>query len=376
MISLFINILIYILIAYIALIFTFNLGFDKISEFILNKKNSISNNRNFTIIIPFRNEAQNISALAKSLQKIEYPLTNFEIIFVNDGSTDHSVPLLTEFIVQHTHWKIIDNIRTSHSPKKDAITLAIQQAKYNWIITTDADCEVPTTWLQTFSNFIDTNPTIKMIAAPVKYKTNKRFLDQFQQMDFLSLIGTTIGSFGINKPFMCNGANLCYDKATFLKVNGFQGNNHLASGDDVFLLEKIKRIFPNQIKYLKSKQVIVITKPVNTVQNLIKQRIRWTSKTAATTNNFSKFIGVLVFLANLSFLFFPFFLLLTANKTLVFLFLILGKLAIDYLLIKKIHQFMDEKLDFISFIKSSLIYPFFVVYVVVKSVFTKVEWKN
>ena len=376
MISLSINILIYILIAYITLIFSLILGFDKVLDFSLKENNKSVYNRNFTIIVVFRNEAKNLSALAKSLQQIDYPITQYEIIFVNDGSTDQSVAILNDFIDNHSHWKIIDNIRTSNSPKKDGITLAIQQAKYDWIITTDADCQVSKTWLQIYSDFTEHHPKTKLIAAPVKYKSNKNFLHEFQQIDFLSLIGTTIGSFGINKPFMCNGANLCYNKSAFIKVNGYQGNNTIASGDDVFLLEKINTVFPKQVNYLKSNQAVVVTQPVNSVKSLIKQRIRWASKTSASTNNFSKLLGIIVFIANLSFILSPYFLFILNSKSLIFLFLILGKLQGDYQLIKKTYQFLEVKFNFYTFVKSSLVYPFFVVYVVVLSFFTKVQWKG
>jgi hypothetical protein len=62
-------------------------------------------------------------------------------------------------------------------------------------------------------------------------------LHHFQQLDIASLQGATIGSFGINKGFMCNGANFVY-QILFQELNGFHGNDTIASGDDVFLLQK------------------------------------------------------------------------------------------------------------------------------------------
>jgi hypothetical protein len=71
-------------------------------------------------------------------------------------------------------------------------------------------------------------------------------LDHFQQLDLTSLQGATIGSFGLNKAFMCNGANFAYTKSLFEKLNGFDGNNKIASGDDVFLLQKAVEKFPEK----------------------------------------------------------------------------------------------------------------------------------
>ena len=76
-----------------------------------------------------------------------------------------------------------------------------------------------------------------MIVAPVSLESNTTFLQQFQLIDFLSMQGATIGGFGIQQPFMANGANLAYQKELFIKLNGFENNNTIASGDDVFLLE-------------------------------------------------------------------------------------------------------------------------------------------
>jgi len=365
-----------ILIIYTTLIIFLIIGFDRIGLFLL--EDNVVTQQKFTVIIPFRNEEENITQLAKSLMEVNYLKSHFEVFWVNDGSTDNSVPLLTEFIIKNHNWKLLDNQRKSNSPKKDAIQIAIQQSNYDYIITTDADCIIPKKWLQIFNNFIDKNKEVKMIAAPVAYQTNNSFLHQFQSIDFLSLIGTTIGSFGINNPFMCNGANLCYSKQAFYSVNGFEGNNNIASGDDVFLLEKINNKYSGQVKYLKSVDALVLTKPENNLKLLINQRIRWASKTSATNNLFSKLVGVVVLLMNLLIVFGYFIIRdwqIDFNRNFIFIAFML-KIIIDYILIKKTFQFVNQKLSLKYYLLSSLIYPFFVIFVVFKSFFTKVKWKN
>jgi len=71
-----------------------------------------------------------------------------------------------------------------------------------------------------------------------------------------------------------------------------------------------------------------------------------------------------------------FFGLWIVEYTFVALLILLLKLLVDYLLINKTYQFTYQKLDLKTYIFSSLLYPFFVVYVVVKSFFTKVKWKD
>ena len=368
-----ISVILLVTFLYFSLIISLIIGFDRISIFNFKIKN---NNRKFTIIIPFRNESINIKELVTSLALLDYPISNYEIIFINDSSTDNSVPLLTEFIIKNSNWKLIDSVRKTNSPKKDAINTAINHAKYDWIITTDADCKVPKKWLQSFNSFMEDNPTIKMIAAPVSYAVNNSFLHQFQLLDFLSLIGTTIGSFGINKPFMCNGANLCYSKQLFFDLNGFVGNDNLASGDDVFLLEKAISKYPKQVKYLKTKEALVLTKPESDFKSLVSQRIRWASKTSATKSTFGKLTGILVFLQNGILIWSLIFGLWSVNYTFFAIGIFLSKLLVDYILLKKTYEFVDQKLNVINYLLSSLVYPFFVVFVVIKSFFTKVQWKG
>ena len=259
-------------------------GFDKIGHF---KLQDLPAKTKFSIVIPFRNEAENLPKLLDSIAKLNYPKAFFEVILVDDNSEDKSVSIINKILDTKSLKKDftrIDNIRiikneiTSNSPKKDAITSAIKASKFNWIITTDADCVLPKYWLDTFDEFIQTKHT-NCIVAPVTYHGNNSFFNRFQTVDFLSLQGATIGGFGIKKPFMCNGANFCYRRSLFQQLKGFEGNTDIASGDDIFLLEKLIEHDVKKVHYLKSIKAIVKTNPTSTVSNLIQQRLRWASKT-------------------------------------------------------------------------------------------------
>jgi cellulose synthase/poly-beta-1,6-N-acetylglucosamine synthase-like glycosyltransferase len=358
---------------YFILIVSLLFGFTKVTYF---KGQNNAKQQRFTVVIPFRNESENLKDLAESLEQLNYPKVFFEVIWINDDSTDNSVKVLESFIERNKHFILLNNINKSKSPKKDAIKTAIDNAKYPWIITTDADCEVPINWLKCFSEFIAKHNNVKMIVGPVAYKTNNSFLQNFQDLDFLSLIGSTIGGFGIGKPFLCNGANLCYLKDAFLTVNGFEGNNHIASGDDIFLMEKILVKYPNLVNYLKSKDAVVITKPETTFKALLSQRIRWASKTVATKNGFGKFVGAVVFLMNVFILLILIYGFWFWNYKLLFLMLLAVKLGIDFLLIQKTSRFLQQKNKLFYYSFSALCYPFFVVLVVFLSLFKKQEWKG
>ena len=223
---------------YLIVIAWFNSGFNKVEDF---KLQDLKPKTKFSVIIPFRNEAKSLPFLLKSIQDLNYPTSYFEIILVDDDSDDNSLEKINTFVKKlrqaKCNFKITKNKRTSHSPKKDAINSAITIAKHNWVVTTDADCILPKYWLDSFDEFIQTNNTIA-VAGPVKFTGLSSFFTRFQILDALSLQGVTIGSFGINKLFMCNGANFVYSKKAFEQVNGFDDNTAIASGDDVFLLQK------------------------------------------------------------------------------------------------------------------------------------------
>ncbi len=322
----------------------------------------------FTIIVPFRNEAENLPILLDSFSKLNYPDDLFEVILVDDAS---------DFRLQIADCRlqisVINNIRVSSSPKKDAITTAMQIVKTDWIITTDADCVVNENWLLTLDNYIQLHD-ISMIAGAVSYECKDSFLHHFQQLDLASLQGATIGSFGLRKGFMCNGANFAYTKSFFQELNGFEGNDRIASGDDVFLLQKTMASFPEKVHYLKSENTIVVTKPLDDWKSLFYQRVRWASKTGSYQSKFGKGLGLVVFFGNLGLLFVVYCLLFGKGIYYLLIFLLLAKLTIDFVLIDKTNKFLKKKTHFILI--SSLLYPFFSVSVVLYSLFGKYEWKG
>ena len=315
---------------------------------------------------------------------MNYPTSLFEIILVDDDSDDDSVFFIEKILDTKSSKKdftliknirIIKNKRASNSPKKDAITTAITVSKFDWIITTDADCVLPTYWLDVFDECIQTKKS-DCIVAPVTYKGENSFFNRFQILDFLSLQGATVGGFGLNKPFMCNGANFGYRKSLFNTLNGFEGNTNIASGDDIFLLEKFIKQDAQKVHYLKSKKAVVSTNPAKDISVLIQQRLRWASKTSHNSNGFAKGVGLIVLLGNLvCIMLIPTVLLgYISLKTAIALFII--KFSIDFLLLFKTSRFFKQETLLLSYLFSSLLYPFFSVYIVLLALFKSYEWKG
>lgn len=378
---------------YLLVIGALNYGFDKVQDF---KLQDLPAKTKFSIVIPFRNEAENLPRLLNSIANLNYPQGLFEVILVDDDSEDDSILNIEKFIsgksvdvvntahqpVRHSGYgRIEDNIRviktnrTSNSPKKDAITTAIKTANFDWIITTDADCVLPRYWLDTFDEFIQIhNPN--GVVAPVSYHGRNSFLNRFQVLDFLSLQGATIGGFGLKTPFLCNGANFGYRKSVFCSVNGFEGNLNIASGDDIFLLEKLLKQDVGNVHYLKSKHAIVTTDPAKSLNHLIEQRIRWASKTSRYNSWFAKLVGLIVLLGNLVGLALVFSVVFNLIDLKIAIALFVIKFSIDFLLLFKTSRFFKQESVLLSYLLSSLIYPFFSVGVAVLSLFKSYKWKG
>lgn len=332
----------------------------------------------FSIIIPARNESDNIEKCIQSILAQDYPL--YEILVVDDHSTDDTAQLVLELAkrfpqVQLIHLKDHLAGKATHAFKKRAIEIAVEKSKGTWIVTTDADCIVPPHWLQYFNSMIQKNNPV-FIAAPVIFTLNGRFSGQFQVLDFLSLQGITAAAVSASSLSMCNGANLAYSKNAFESVGKFSGIDQLASGDDMLLMHKMKKQFPNQLAYLFNQQMIVQTAPMPNWNSFIHQRIRWASK--ADSYNDPKIFSVLlmVYLFNASLLLG---LLAGIVYTEIFiwtLWIIAIKTLIELYFLLPVAKFFKLENSLLLF---PIMQPFHILYTVVAGwlgKFGKYQWKN
>lgn len=362
-----------ILVIYVVFIAQLILGFDKVKSFVRTEDKPKTA---FSIIVPFRNEEKNLPKLLQSISNLDYPRELFEIILVDDFSKDQSERVYINWRMQNglIETTLLENLRLSNSPKKDAISRAIPILKHDWVVTTDADCIVNKNWLLTLDNFIQKNNP-QMVVAAVIYKTKNNWFHHFQQLDLLSLQGTTIGSFGIEKPFMCNGANFAYTKKLFNELGGFGGINDKASGDDVLLLQKAIAKHKDQVQYLKNTETIVKTKPENDLYKLFMQRVRWASKTTGYSSSYAKLLAVVVLLMNLSLVVGCWLSVVGFMNWNIIASLFLIKYIIDFILLYKSNKYL-RKGKFVLLLASSLVYPVFASCVGIYSLFGGFSWKG
>ena len=365
--------LLIVLLIYTVFIVQLILKFNKIKLF---KTTILTPKTAFTIIVPFRNEARNLPKLLHSLSKLKYPPHLIQIVMVDDFSKDNSSTIYNQWRMRHetVDTTLLKNMILSNSPKKDALTRAIPIAKHDWIITTDADCVVNKNWLLTLDNYIQENNP-EMIVGAVIYKTKNNWFHHFQQLDLMSLQGTTIGSFGIGKPFMCNGANFAYTKKFFTAIGGFGGINDKVSGDDVLLLQKAVAANKEKVHYLKNPDFIVQTKPENDLFKLFMQRVRWAGKTTGYNSNYAKLLAVVVLLMNFSLVLGCWLMVVGKLKFEVVVLAFAVKYLTDYIMLYKSNSYLRNG-KFFAPIASTIVYPFFSSLVGIYSLFGNFTWKG
>jgi poly-beta-1,6-N-acetyl-D-glucosamine synthase len=247
-----------------------------------------------SVIIPARNEEENIARLLQALKEQTHPA---EIIVVDDHSTDQTTSVVSRFQNVRLVTLETDNI---NAYKKKAIAAGIAIATGDVIVTTDADCLPPPSWLKTMAVFFEERKAA-FVAAPVVIDCNTSVVQIFQALDFMVLQGITGASVHQRFHHMCNGANLAYEKKLFYDVNGFQDIDQIASGDDMLLMGKIGKLHPERIHYLKSQDALVHTTPQQTWGDFFNQRIRWASKARFYDDRRITAVLLLVYLLNLSF---------------------------------------------------------------------------
>ncbi len=321
----------------------------------------LANGPTITVIIPVRNEADNIINLLTDLSRQTY--TRFEVIVADDSSTDTTLAIVQEY-AQTAPFMLrplpLTDERTA-SPKKRAITQSVALATGKLIVTTDGDCRVGPDWLSTLAAFYEQTGA-KLISGPVTFTDERTVFDAVQTVEFSSLIGTGACTMALNVPTMCNGANLCYVKEVFGEVGGFSGVDHLASGDDEFLMHKIAARYPNGVRFLKSADAIVRTQAHQSWRGFYNQRKRWSSKWRAYESYLPSLLAVFVFLSNaapvvavlgwwLGFL--------NGNVTLMVIGL---KLLPEFLFLRQILVFLQKKSSVKVIPLTQLVYPFYVLF--------------
>ena len=353
-----------ILLPYIYLITKIYISLKKIKTFLPKTDPEIF----VSVIVACRNEEKTLPMLLSDIACQTYNPDLFELIVVNDNSSDSTFEIASGF-------SRIRNLKVMNSDgkgKKKAIRTGVGVSAGSYIITTDADCRIGKNWLKTIVSFQDEHKP-EMIICPVKMEGGKGFFHGFQELEFLSLQGITAGTAFTENPVMCNGASLAFQKGSYLK---HAGNLHdeLASGDDIFLLHNIKSDPGKKIMWLESAEATPVIRTSDNLWSFLRQRARWISKAGDYSDRFTKVLAIVTFvtistqlLLLLAGLFYP-------GLVWIFAVYFLLKSVPDFLVLSSTAARYGKKNHMRWFLPSQLVYPFYVLAIVPCSVFNRAKW--
>ena len=325
-----------------------------------------------SIIVPARNEEQNIENCLNAIHRQKYPENLFEVIVVDDHSTDRTAGLVRE--MNRSNLRII-GLQEGEAGKKQALSQGIKNAKGDLIITTDADCTMGENWLASVVAFYEEKKP-KMIVGPVLLQGENSLQEILQGQEMTILTACACAAIRWNRPILCSGANLAYEKSAFLALNGFDDTKKTATGDDVFLMLKMQERFPGGIGYLGSLDAIVFTHPQRTSAQALKQRKRWASKTFLYGFSYVTGIAVLIFLTNFLILFSGIMSAINLKFVWIPAICFFAKFLVDLMLVYSASSFFGKKFNPVVFMIFSIVYPVYVSFTGLISPLTRYSWKG
>jgi cellulose synthase/poly-beta-1,6-N-acetylglucosamine synthase-like glycosyltransferase len=367
-----------LLLAYCLLILVYRHWFLRLPLFKVD--NSRQPQTKFSVIIPARNEEDNIQSCLKSILEQGYRSDLFEVIVINDHSTDQTENIIRSLQQQYHNLRLLnltDHLdgKQLNAYKKKAIEIAIAQSNGEWIVTTDADCMTGSNWLHLYDAYIQEKKPV-FVAAPVMFTNDHSFISVFQLLDFISLQGITAAAVSAGYHTMCNGANIAYRKDVFYEVGEFKGIDNLASGDDMLLMHKIKQKYPGGLGYLFCHEAIVTTAPMPDWKSFFNQRIRWASKADKYKDKKIFWILALVYAVNVLLLVLFCWGLFTENGVNNWLVLVAAKTIIELSFMIPVAKFYGHVKTLLWF---PLMQPFHILYTIIAGwlgKFGTYQWKG
>lgn len=334
------------------------LQWDKLNK---NKRNHYSL-YDISVIIPFRNEAENLPAMLASLERLS--LFPREIIWVDDHSTDDSAKLIEMSNLPCVNQII--QLMPGDEGKKTALRVGIAAAKGEYILTWDADIRVPRSYFQQLSEMSQ----VDLCILPV-FMTARKLKSIFFELDYhyFNTINTAVS--GHQNPISASGANLLFHKDTFWEIDSIDEHEDIASGDDLFLLQDFKKA--NKTIELSLKPTLTVqTDAPKTWEAFFNQRLRWIGKTNAVNDRFAKGIGILGLLYHIGF-----WLLFVSDSSWMLLGLCtLAKITFDTILVQRYYRALTKKKTWLFMPVFSLVYPIYTLMIIVMTLFYTPTWKE
>ncbi len=332
----------------------------------------------FSIIIAAKNEAHHLPELLNQLINQNYPQELYEIIIINDLSNDATDLIMKAYsgIINLKYLRVQD-FEDQYPDvqiigKKRALNIGIEQAKYEFLVFTDADCHPSINWLEEINKYCDSETDFISGYSPLIFEQQNIYTD-IKNLERSSMFAVTAGSFGNHLALTCTARNMIYRKDLWLQVNGYQSISLIPSGDDDLMLLKMRKLI-RKFKFMFSQDSIVPAKEDKSLSGQIDQETRRASKFPLYPP-YIKIITLFIFVYYLLLIFNLFFIFKTEVKFLIILSLVL-KIVIEGIFLsnflKKINQSQLMKVFFLA----EIIYIPYYLFFGLKGTFGKYQWKK
>ncbi|MBW6515329.1 MAG: glycosyltransferase [Candidatus Cloacimonetes bacterium] len=337
---------------------------------ILNKRGRQYDLKTISVAIVARNEEKNLPFTLRSIDKLKYPKEFYEIILVDDCSSDSTLQLFEQFASVRDNVFVV-KLRKEEKTllgKKEGLQKALELARKEIFLLTDADCIFSQNWLNDVSSFWENNTKMVVGYAPEDYSgilkeatLRKKFVFLLRRFSQIATGGVFAATIGLRKPFSCYGRNLAISKEMLLKAGGYKNLTGSQAGDDKQILNLMNKQ-PGQIRYSPIKNVITYPE----LKNYKDQQKRRFGKLHMS----SKLYLILTVLVIGFFIYLPIRLFVFKDLLSFFVFYFSALLVWSVNLFKHSERFCLLDLVFI------LIYPYQVIYYTVLGTKGDWQWKS
>lgn len=331
-----------------------------------------------TIVIPVRNEEHHIALLLEDLRRQDYPTDKLEVIVVNDSSTDGTEESFARIVggIEHFKWVSLElphDFRGSH--KKAAITKGVEASQADLIIVTDGDCRVGKAWAkQVAASYMSSDAVF--LSGPVAYITDGSFEDDILTIEFASLIGVGGATMRMGMPTMSNGANMAFSREAFMQVRGYEGNEHVPSGDDEYLMRKLHKAFPGRLQFMNYTQSVVYTDPPTSWGDFFQQRLRWAGKWRLHRSLAMKMLAIFIFLFHVVWIAYPILMLLNGGDWYIWAAAVALRLLLEWAFLYKVVRLAGQQFNVLAFLFLQVAYSFYAVIFGLGAQWPTYTWKG
>jgi biofilm PGA synthesis N-glycosyltransferase PgaC len=319
----------------------------------------------FTILIPFRNESSVLPILLEGINSQDLDSHEFEIIFIDDHSTDQSFSLIENFKSNYS----IRLLKNNGIGKKSALLTGIQAAHNSIIMTLDADMELsPNSFQASISEFVSKD--LIMLCGLISLKSNHSIFQDLQKAESAAIVAISSVMLNHQLPSTCNGAHLVFDRQVFVEIGGYQ-HLQLASGDDDLLMHQFAKYDKKRVQYSSNFSNILTCRNTENWKEFFNQRSRWASKAKHYLYPYNSWIHLLVMMNLIGF--FIAITVLIFNWQLWAFLILLIRLLVDAVLVFKLRKAFQFPANII------VMMPFYLLYIfplIVYSFFNKAKWKE